>query len=253
MYKKPFIAGNWKMHKTATETVETLKELKNLISEIDDRTIMIAPPFTSLRDAFKIVEGSNIFLGGQNMFYEDKGAFTGEISPDMLLDAGCKFVILGHSERRHIFGEGDELINKKIKKALQKRLTPILCVGEKLEEREMGHVEDVVRKQLTGGLKSLTKEDILNIIVAYEPVWAIGTGKTATPEDANSVHMFIKNFLCDTYLVKEEDLIVLYGGSVKPGNIASLMAKHFIDGVLVGGASLSPQDFSKIVKFDKEI
>ena len=250
MYKKPFIAGNWKMHKTPTETIETLKELKKLVSDVSDRSIMVAPPFTSLRGAHEVLKDSNIYLGAQNMYYEDKGAFTGEISADMLLDSGCKFVILGHSERRHIFGEENELINKKVVKALQKGLTPILCVGEKLEERESGLVEKVVKEQLTEGLKSLTKEDILNIIVAYEPVWAIGTGKTATPEDANSVHMFIKNFLCETFGVREEDLTVLYGGSVKPKNISSLMAEHFIDGVLVGGASLSPEDFSKIVKFD---
>ncbi len=253
MYKKPFIAGNWKMHKTSTETVETLEKLKELVSNIDDRTIVVAPPFTSLSDANRVLKGSNIFLGAQNMFYEDSGAYTGEISADMLLDVGCKFVILGHSERRHIFGEGDDLINRKVIKALQKGLTPILCVGEVLEEREKGLVEEVVKNQLDSGLKSLTKEDILNIIVAYEPVWAIGTGKTATPEDANSVHRFIKQFFNEHFGISEEELIVLYGGSVKPKNIANLMAEHFIDGVLVGGASLSHEDFSKIVKFDKEM
>ena len=249
MYKKPFIAGNWKMHKTVSETIETLEELKSLVKGVSDRTIMVAPPFTSLSDAGKLLKDSNIFLGAQNMYFEDKGAYTGEISADMLLEVGCKFVILGHSERRHIFGESDEIINKKVKKALQKGLTPILCVGEKLEERENGMVEEVIEKQLEMGLKSLTKEDVLNIIVAYEPVWAIGTGKTASPEDANSVHKFIKDSLKNIFSVEEDKSIVLYGGSVKPGNIVGLMEKHFIDGVLVGGASLSPVDFSKIIKF----
>jgi triosephosphate isomerase len=189
-------------------------------------------------------------VGAQNMYFEKEGAFTGEISPVQLIDAGAKFVIIGHSERRHIFGEKDELINKKVKAALSYGLTPILCVGELLEEREAGKTMDVNKKQIVEGFKGLSEEEASKVIIAYEPVWAIGTGKTATPEDADEVHSFIRKVLEELYSKNlAESIRILYGGSVKPENVDGLMAKENIDGVLVGGASLKVDSFTRIVKF----
>jgi len=239
------------MNKTVPEALSLVRELKERVSDVSDRDILVCPPFTSLFAVFKEIEGSNILLGGQNMFYEERGAFTGEISPLMLKDVGCSYVILGHSERRHIFGEDDELINKKVVSAVKHGLIPILCVGELLEERERGETEKVVKEQLRKGLAGLTSSD--DFVVAYEPVWAIGTGKTATPEQAQEVHEFIRGVLSELFgREKADEVRVLYGGSVKPENARGLISMPDIDGALVGGASLNAESFSKIVKFDRE-
>jgi len=249
--RKPLIAGNWKMHKTVPEAVSLVKELKELLTEIKDREVLVCPPFTAIYAVKSEIEGSPIKLGAQNMFYEEKGAFTGEISPLMLKDLGCSYVILGHSERRHIFGETDELINKKVASAVKHGLVPILCVGELLEERESGKTKSVVERQLLGGLKGLKEGD--EFVIAYEPVWAIGTGKTATPEQAQEVHKFIRELLAENFgREKAERVRILYGGSVKPENIKGLMEMPDIDGALVGGASLRADSFAKIVAFDAE-
>ncbi len=253
MSRKPFIAGNWKMYKTISEAVSFTKQFKDLVSSITDRDILICASFTLIPALAKELEGSNIMLGAQNMYFEKEGAYTGEVSPVQLLDAGAKYVILGHSERRHIIGESDELINKKLKAALSFGLLPILCVGELLEEREAGKTESVVKTQIVEGFKGITEEEALKVTIAYEPVWAIGTGKTATPEDADSVHGYIRTILSDIYSKKAaESIRIQYGGSVKPENIDSLMAKENIDGALVGGASLKVESFERIVKFIKK-
>ncbi|ADY73235.1 triosephosphate isomerase [Desulfurobacterium thermolithotrophum DSM 11699] len=245
------IAGNWKMHKTVSEAIELVRELKNLVKDVSDRDILICPPFTALYPVSKELEGSNITLGGQNMYFEEQGAFTGEISPLMLKSVGCSYVILGHSERRHIFGESDELINKKVLSSINHGLIPILCVGELLEERENGKTKEVVEEQIREGLKNVNKD--AEFVIAYEPVWAIGTGKTATPELAEEVHLFIREVLSDMFgNEKASSVKILYGGSVKPENAAGLLKMENIDGALVGGASLKAESFAKIVKFDME-
>jgi len=245
--RRLLIAGNWKMHKTVPEAVELVRELKELVKDVTDRDILVCPPFTALYPVSQELKGSNIYLGGQNMFYEEEGAFTGEISPLMLKDVGCRFVILGHSERRHIFKEDDRLINKKVLSAVEHGLTPILCVGETLQERESGRTKEVVKKQVVEGLKGLTPES--EFVIAYEPVWAIGTGRTATPELAQEVHEFIRNTLKELFgSEKAETVRILYGGSVKPNNAAGLLKMPDIDGALVGGASLKAESFSQIVK-----
>ena len=248
--RRLLIAGNWKMHKTVGEAIELVRELKILVSDVTDRDILVCPPFTALYPVSQELKGSNIDLGAQNMFYELEGAFTGEISPLMLKDAGCSYVILGHSERRHIFGETDELINKKVLSALENGLIPILCVGETLEDRESGKTKEVVERQVKEGLKGISSEEF---VIAYEPVWAIGTGRTATPEQAQEVHEFIRSIIEGMFSKNVADRVrILYGGSVKPNNAADLLAMPDIDGALVGGASLKADSFSKIVKFDKE-
>lgn len=245
--RRLLIAGNWKMHKTVQEAVELVRELKELVSDVKDRDILVCPPFTALYAVSRELEGSNIALGAQNMFYEEKGAFTGEISPLMVKDVGCSYVILGHSERRHIFGETDELINKKVLSAVNHGLIPILCVGETLQEREEGKTKDVIERQVKEGLKGLNETS--EFVIAYEPVWAIGTGKTATPELAEEVHSFIREILAEMFGKEKADSIrILYGGSVKPENAAGLMSQPNIDGSLVGGASLKAESFAKIVK-----
>lgn len=250
MARKPFLAGNWKMYKTIAEAVSFAKEFKGLVSDVKDRDILICCPFTMVSSLAKEFEGTNVWVGAQNMYFEKEGAFTGEISPGQLLDAGAKFVILGHSERRHVFGEKDALINKKVHAALANGLTPILCVGELLEEREAGKTENVVKTQTVEGFKGLSKEQALKVVIAYEPVWAIGTGKTATPEDADAVHATIRKVLASIYDNTVADSVrIQYGGSVKPDNVDSLMAKPNIDGALVGGASLKADSFTRIVKF----
>ncbi len=249
--RRLLIAGNWKMNKTVPEALSLVRELKELVSDVNDRDILVCPPFTALYPVGKELKGSNILLGAQNMFYEEKGAFTGEVSPVMLRDVEASYVILGHSERRHIFGETDDLINKKVISAVKHSLTPILCVGELLEERERGETEAVVERQVREGLKGLSRES--EFVIAYEPVWAIGTGKTATPEQAQEVHKFIRELLSEIFdSEKAERVRILYGGSVKPENAKSLLEMSDIDGALVGGASLKAESFSKIVKFDRE-
>ncbi|GMT48732.1 MAG: triosephosphate isomerase [bacterium] len=248
--RKPLIAGNFKMHKTINEVVDYAKGLMNSVQGVSDRDILICPSFTALSAASKVLKGSNIALGAQNMHYESRGAFTGELSAEMLLDTGCDWVILGHSERRHIFKEEDGLIHLKVKKAVANGLKAILCVGELLEEREGGMAETVVKKQMELGLQSLSESDMEKIVIAYEPVWAIGTGKTASPDDAQTMHSFIRKTIAGIFNTNvAESLIIQYGGSVKPANIDDLMAMPDIDGVLVGGACLEVDSFSKIINF----
>jgi triosephosphate isomerase len=240
------------MYKKCAEVVDTIKALRQKVDGYEKVEVAVCPTFTSLSSAAEALEGSSIGLGGQDVHWEDEGAYTGEISTEMLLDVGCDFVILGHSERRQYFGETDESINRKLKKVLTTPLIPILCCGEMLEEREAGKVEEVVLGQLRRGLSELTENDISRIIIAYEPVWAIGTGKTATPETAEEVHAMIRNWLKDSYSTDIADsLRILYGGSVKPGNAAELMAQPDIDGGLVGGASLDAGSFAQIVKYSE--
>ena len=248
--RKIVIAGNWKMNNDLNESEKLIVELKNLLqNEKPNCDVIVCPPFTSLSEASKLVNGSNIKLGAQNMHFEENGAFTGEISASMLKSVGCEYVILGHSERRHIFGESDEVINKKIKKALSAGLKPIFCVGELLEERENGTTNDVVKRQVLKGLEGISADDMKNIIVAYEPVWAIGTGKTASPAQAQEVHEFIRDLIeIDYSLEIANDLVIQYGGSVKPDNAKELISQKDIDGALVGGACLKADSFLGIIK-----
>lgn len=247
--KRYFIAGNWKMHKTITEAVALASELKTRLADCKQK-LMIAPPFTALQAVSKVVEGSNILLGAQNMGPEESGAHTGEISVLMLKDLGVRVVILGHSERRHNYGENDELINKKVRLALHHGLEVILCVGETLEERESGMLESVIRRQLTEGLKGVELSALKDVTIAYEPVWAIGTGKTATPEDADAVHAFCRQVIAEMYgKDAAKAMVIQYGGSVKAENAAALMSKENIDGALVGGASLKAESFVPIANF----
>ncbi|MCA2005124.1 MAG: triose-phosphate isomerase [Ignavibacterium sp.] len=248
--RKKIIAGNWKMNNDLQQSISLIEELK---SKLQNKTlnceVIICPPFTSLTEAKKLIEGSVIKLGAQNMYYEDSGAFTGEISAAMLKSVGCEYVILGHSERRTIFGERDEMINKKIRKAISEKLKPIFCVGETLEEREKDVTEKVIKKQIEKGLKDVTPDEILDVIIAYEPVWAIGTGKTATPEQAQEVHHFIRKLLANMYSKDFANLITIqYGGSVKPENARELLSQKDIDGALVGGACLKADSFIGIIE-----
>jgi len=248
--RRPFIAGNWKMNKTNTEAVSMVESLKDKVNDVDDVDIMIAPPFTALAVVSELIKGSNIELGAQNLHYEKNGAYTGEISAGMLIDSDCKWVIIGHSERRQYFGCTDEIVNKKINAAVDEGLKPVVCIGETLQEREDNKTLDVLDRQLSEGLKNLTKEQQMNLTVAYEPVWAIGTGRTATPQQAEEAHKYIRNKLADMY-GKElaQTTRILYGGSVKPDNVAELMLQENVDGGLVGGASLDADSFTSLVKF----
>ena len=249
-HQKPFIAGNWKLNKTSSEAVELVSELQERYEEFEEAQMVVIPPFTALCDVHITLQGSTIQIGGQDVYWEEEGAYTGQISAAMLLDCGCRYVIIGHSERRQYFNETDETVNRKLRKALETSLVPILCVGEMLEEREAGRVAEVVLGQLKRGLRGLTEEDISPIIIAYEPVWAIGTGKTATPEIAGEVHSMIRRWWEESFSKElASALRILYGGSVKPENISELMAQPDLDGALVGGASLSAQSFAKIVKY----
>ncbi|GAB4484142.1 MAG: triose-phosphate isomerase [Thermodesulfovibrionales bacterium] len=246
---KNFLAANWKMHKTISETREFMQSFIPLVKNVFDEDIVIAPPFTALAAAAEEIGGTNIQLAAQDMHWEEKGAFTGEVSPAMLLDAGCRYVIIGHSERRQYFGENDVLLNRKVRAAEKAGLGVIYCCGESLEERESGKTFDVIRREIEEGLSGAGSE---NLVVAYEPIWAIGTGKTATPEQAQAVHAFIRSMLEKTYGAAAAGIRILYGGSVTPENIDSLMACQDINGALVGGASLKPESFSRIVNYTKE-
>ncbi len=246
----PILAGNWKMNMTATQARELAGKLVPLVAGVKDRDIVLGPPFTALASVAETIKGTNISLSAQNLHWEDKGAFTGEISAEMLLDSGCRYVIIGHSERRQYFGETDETVNKKVKQALKKGLLPILCAGETLAERESGKLNDIISRQITGGLKDISDDDMKKVVIAYEPVWAIGTGKTATPEQANEVHTLIRQKVKALYGMDiAEGLRIQYGGSVTPENVSTLMAMPDIDGALVGGASLKPESFAALVKF----
>ncbi len=245
-----YIAGNWKMNKTATEARELASNMAAAL-EGSKNKLMIAPPFTALPAVAEAIAGSNIILGAQNMAAEETGAHTGEISVLMLKDACVQAVILGHSERRLIYGETDDFINRKVKLALDHGLEVILCVGETLEQREDGLVDKVVKEQVLAGFEGIDEAEAKRITVAYEPVWAIGTGKTATPEDAEAVHAMIRRTAAEFYSGSYADqLIIQYGGSVKPDNVKRLMAMEDIDGALVGGASLKTESFEPIAKFN---
>ncbi len=245
----PIITANWKMNKTISETEEFITSFLPMVEDASDVDIIIAPPFTSLSDAAGMLRDSNIYLAAQDVFYEDKGAFTGEVSPLMLKDIGCSHVIIGHSERRQFFGETDETVNKKITAAKRHDLEVILCIGESLSERKSGETFNVLERQLSEGLKGI---DISSITIAYEPVWAIGTGKTATPEQANDAHRFIRQCIRNIYGDNASmQTRILYGGSVTPENISGLMKMPEIDGALVGGASLRPEGFAGIVRYNR--
>ena len=248
--RTPLIAGNWKMYKTVAETAQFIDELKGLLAGAGDGVeVVLCPPYTALSAAAEALRGSDIYLSAQNMHWEEQGAFTGEISPLMLREIGCKYVILGHSERRQYFGETDEAVNKKVKAALKHGLIPIVCVGETLEEREAGITEKVISTQVKGALMGLDPAQTAGLVVAYEPVWAIGTGRTASDDDAQKVNAFIRGLLAEIAgREAAEKVRIQYGGSVKPENAAGLMAKPDIDGALVGGASLKPDSFAGIIK-----
>jgi len=250
--RRPVIAGNWKMYKTIGEAVDFVGKLKPLVATADHCEVVVAPPFTALRAAADAVKGSNISVAAQEVHWDKEGAHTGDVSPAMLVDAGCTHVIIGHSERRQDHGETDANVNRKIKAALAAGLVPIVCVGETLAEREAGKTQPVLERQVQGGFVGLTPQDFSRIIIAYEPVWAIGTGRTATPEMAAESHRFVRGLVRQQY---GEDLAararILYGGSVKPDNIAGLMAQEEIDGALVGGASLKVDSFSAIVNYPR--
>lgn len=248
--RKPFIAGNWKMFKTCSEAVNTAGQLVKLVKHANDIDVMIAPPFTALVSVADVVKESCVSLGAQNLFWEDEGAYTGEISSAMLVSAGCKYVIIGHSERRQYFGETDETVNKKIGSAIKDDLIPIFCVGESEKERESKATFSVLDKQVKRGIEGFSTDDLEALVIAYEPVWAIGTGKTATSSQAQEVHQFLRSML-DKILgnILAKSIRILYGGSVKPSNIKELMTMPDIDGALVGGASLSAETFSKLVYY----
>jgi triosephosphate isomerase len=248
--RRPIIAGNWKMNKTAAEARDLAARIIPLVVGVLDRDIVLAPAFTALHAVAETIKGTNVALAAQNVFWEDKGAFTGEISAEMLLDLGCKYVIIGHSERRQYFGETDETVNKRLRKALDKGLLPIVCVGETLTERESGKANEVIERQLAGALKGVNAAELRKAVIAYEPVWAIGTGKTATPEQANEIHAFIRRKIEISYGQEAAAALrIQYGGSVTPENVSSLMAMPDIDGALVGGASLKPESFAALVNF----
>ncbi len=251
--RKPIIAGNWKMYKLVAESVATALALRPLVANANHCEVIIAPPFTALKTVADRLEGSNVKVAGQNCATEAKhGAHTGEIAADMLRDVGCTHVIIGHSERRHLYAETDSMVNRKTQAALGAGLTVIMCVGETLAQRERGQAEAVVRGQLEGGLRGLTSNDLDRIIVAYEPVWAIGTGHTATPEQAQEMHAFIRRVFAGRHTTDAaETLRILYGGSVKPDNITGLMDKEDLDGALVGGASLDAESFAQIVHYNR--
>ena len=248
--RTPIIAGNWKMHKTVAETTATVKALAALVADVKNVEIVVCPPFTALAAAAEAACCTNVAIGSQNIFWEEKGAFTGEIAPGMLVEAGCKYAVVGHSERRQYFGEIDETVNKRVKAALKHNLIPIVCVGETLVQREAGITQEICATQTRGGLSGLTAEQVAGLVIAYEPVWAIGTGKTATSKDANDVCAFIRREVAAVFGQAAADAVrIQYGGSVKADNASELMAMSDIDGALVGGASLVADDFAKIVKF----
>jgi triosephosphate isomerase len=249
--RKTIIAGNWKMYKTIGQAIELAnglkRELYNLANQ--DIDIVLCPPFTALSEVKDVIADSNLQLGAQDTHWQTEGAFTGEVSPLMLKDLGCKFVIIGHSERRQYFSETNETVNKKIKAVLKQNLTPIVCVGETLQEREKGKTFKVLDDQIKNGLESILEQDILKMVIAYEPVWAIGTGITATPEQAQEAQKYIRDLLNKIYNQETSQMMrIQYGGSVRPENITELMQQPDVDGALVGGASLEIETFSEIVK-----
>lgn len=247
---KPLIVGNWKMNNNITDSIKLITALKNLVKESLEVDVVLAPPYTSLYSVSVAIQETPFKLGGQNCYWEDEGAFTGEISAPFLKDLGCEYVILGHSERRTLFGETDERVNKKIHAALNVELTPIFCVGETHQERESKKTFEVIERQLRKGLTDLTMHDLENFVIAYEPVWAIGSGVNASPAQVSEAHSFIRNFIAKLYDAPTSNGIkILYGGSVKASNIKEIMKVNDVNGVLVGGASLVPDEFAKIIQF----
>jgi len=253
--RKTIIAGNWKMFKTTTEAIELANGLQRELYKLEETVdILLCPPFTALSEVSEVITGSNIKLGAQNVYWKDEGAFTGEISPLMLKDLGCAFVIIGHSERRQFFGETNESVNNKAKAALGHGLTPIICVGETLQEREAGSTFKVLEDHVQNGLKGIEESAAAAMVIAYEPVWAIGTGKTATSQQAQEAHEYIRGLLAKMYGQEAAAQVrIQYGGSVKPENISELMAQPDVDGALVGGASLKVETFAQIVKKAAEV
>lgn len=250
--RKPVIAGNWKMNTSIEEGIKLAEELKSKVNT-DEVEVIICPPFTHLTEVSKIVKGSKIGLGAQNMHFEEKGAYTGDISPLMLKEIGVEYVIIGHSERREYFNETDETVNKKVRSAIDHNLVPIMCCGETLSQRENGEMESHIEKQITEGLKNIKNEEIANMIIAYEPIWAIGTGKTASNEEAEDTIAFIRKVVSKLGGEEASNKVrIQYGGSVKPDTIKSQMEMENIDGALVGGASLKAEDFLKIINFNQQ-
>ena len=245
--RKPIIAGNWKMNKTIKEGLEFIEEVKGQTE--GDVEVLVCAPFTLLKDLKLATKGTNIKIGAQNMHYENSGAFTGEVAPANLVEIGMDYVIIGHSERREYYGETDETCNKKVLKAIEVGIDPILCCGETLEEREADKTMDKVKGQIVAGLAGVKAEDLAKVVIAYEPIWAIGTGKTATAEQANEVIAYIRQVVRDIYGDLADQVRIQYGGSVKPANVAEIMGQSDIDGALVGGASLKPTDFLGLLKF----
>jgi triosephosphate isomerase len=248
----PVIAGNWKMYKTIKEAVEFVERLKPIVATVTHCEVVVAPPFTALRATADTARGTKIRVAAQDVHWDKEGAHTGDVSPGMLLDAGCTHVIIGHSERRHDHGETDDEVNRKLKAALAAGLAPIICVGEILAEREAGRTEEVLGRQFRGAFAGLTPPEFSRIMIAYEPVWAIGTGRTATPEMAAESHRFLRELSRQTFGAQEADRMrILYGGSVKPENVGGLMAEEEIDGALVGGASLKLESFAALVNYPR--
>lgn len=247
--RTPIIAGNWKMNKTVKEALELVKDIKNQ-ERNSNVEVVLCVPFTDLMEVKKEIDGTDIKLGAQNMHWEDSGAYTGEISPLMLKEIGIDYVIIGHSERRQYFNETDETVNKKAKAALKHDINPIICVGETLEERESGREKEIVKGQVLKAIEGIEEKSLKNIVIAYEPIWAIGTGKTASSKDANDIISFIREVIGNKYGKDiSEKIRIQYGGSVKPANINEIMKESDIDGVLVGGASLKARDFLKLINF----
>jgi triosephosphate isomerase len=248
--RRPLIAGNWKMYKTSAEAVDFVRLFAPLVDGIEDRDIMIAPAFPALEAVAGALKSTSIALGAQDLFWETEGAYTGQVSAPMLVACGCRYAIIGHSERRQYFGETDATVCRKLRAAVKAGLAPVMCVGESEAEREAGRTFSVLDKQLKNGLKDLISDELAPLVIAYEPVWAIGTGRTATAAQAQEAHRFIRTLIAELLGPPFAGAVrILYGGSVKPDNISELMAMDDIDGALVGGASLKPDSFSKIVKF----
>jgi len=252
--RKYIIGGNWKMYKTPSEALSTIKALTMKVVNVKKVDMVVCPPSIDILAVRDIVRNSAIKIGGQNMHWQDEGAFTGEISSDMLLDAGCEFVVIGHSERRHIFGETDSDVNRKVAKALNANLNAIFCIGETLEQRNSGEMEKTLERQINEGLQDIDLQNPLALVVAYEPVWAIGTGVNASPEQAEEAHLFVRSLLARKYGGELAEAIrIQYGGSVKPGNARELLGQPNVDGALIGGASLDADSFSSIIKIAEEL
>lgn len=252
--RTPIIAANWKMNKTKSETLEFAGKFTQQIGEVRVTEMAIAPPFTSLDVLGQAVEDTKVKLAAQNVYFEESGAYTGEVSAAMLKELGCVYVIVGHSERRQLFGETDQSVNKKLKAVFESSMAPILCVGENLEQRRAGEMEAVIKRELNEGLKGIEAEQISKMVIAYEPIWAIGTGQTASPEDADAGAKFIRGLISEMYdSGLAQSLRVQYGGSVKPHNVVNIMSMPNVDGALVGGASLDAESFAQIIKKVEEM